>query len=338
MTTPLRSAIVGFGKIGAGYADDPIMARHIRYSTHVQVLSEHPGFDLVAVVDSSPEARDVARSRWNIEACFEDTEALAEFAEIDLAVIATPPDDRLAAIDPLPNLKAVVVEKPLGRDLEQGAALLDHCRGRGILVQANLWRRADEVYRDLASGGLEERIGRPQAAFGVYGNGLLNNATHMVDFAAMLLGEVTAVQAIGPARPRAGNPISGDSDQGFALVTQSGAVATWLPLDFDHYREVSLDIWGTAGRCEMLLEGLLARCSPRQPNRAVQGASEIGSDGPVAVRSTVGEALWHLYDNLVDALNGSATLWSPGENALRAERVAAAVLRSADMGGAEVTP
>lgn len=338
MTTPLRTAIIGFGKIGAGYADDPVMARHIRYSTHVQVLSEHPAFDLVAVVDPSQEARDLARSRWKVEACFADTGALAELADIDLAVIATPPDDRLAAIDPLPNLKAVVVEKPLGRNLDQGAAFLRHCRFHGILVQVNLWRRADQAYRELASGDLEKHIGRPQAALGVYGNGLLNNATHMVDFAAMLLGEITMVQAIGSPRPRAGNPISGDPDQGFALQTSSGAMATWLPLDFDHYREVSMDIWGTAGRCELLLEGLVARCSPLQLNRAVEGTSEVGSDSPVPIASTVGRALWQLYDNLADALANNADLWSPGETALAAEAVIDAIHRSATRDGAMVQP
>ena len=45
MTQPrLRTVLVGCGEVGAGYATDPLMARHYPYATHAQVLAAHPAF------------------------------------------------------------------------------------------------------------------------------------------------------------------------------------------------------------------------------------------------------------------------------------------------------
>ena len=67
---------------------------------------------------------------------------------------------------------------------------------RNLLVQVNLLRRADECFRELAAGRMVELIGRLQAAQGLYGNGLINNGTHMVDLVRMLFGEVEEAKAV----------------------------------------------------------------------------------------------------------------------------------------------
>lgn len=66
MTAPYAAAIVGFGKMAQGYAEDPAMARHFPYATHAQVLRDHPGFDWRAVVDPSVDALAAARDGWNV--------------------------------------------------------------------------------------------------------------------------------------------------------------------------------------------------------------------------------------------------------------------------------
>mgnify|MGYP001412936739 CR=1 FL=1 len=55
-------------------------------------------------------------------------------------------------------------------------------------VLVNYWRRADRLFQALAAGGLTEHVGSPQAVFGLYGNGLVNNGGHLIDFLRMLLG------------------------------------------------------------------------------------------------------------------------------------------------------
>lgn len=332
----LRTVLVGLGRVGAGYADDPVMARWIPYATHAQVLSDHPAFDWGAVVDLSEEARARAAARWGVPRAAATVDRIAAEYGPEVAVLATPPGPRMAIVEGLPGLRAVVVEKPLGRNVAEAEEFLALCEERSILVQVNLWRRADQQFRGLAGGGLRAEIGEVQAAFALYGNGLMNNGTHLVDFVRMLVGEFEVVQALpGPARSLTG-VLEGDVDVPFSARLAGGIPASFLPLDFSSYREVGLDVWGKAGRLAVLQEGLSISSYPRVENRSAAGEFEIASDQPRRLDSTVGDAFYRLYTNLAEAIAEDRELWSPGPTALRSEQVIQAVLESVKAAGAPV--
>jgi len=324
----LKTVVIGFGKIGAGYADDPIMARHYRYATHAQVLRDHPLFGWDAVVDVSEAALNSARERWGVPIAEKTIERLLEKYQPEVAVIATGPEFRIETIEALPGLRAVIVEKPLGLTETAALSFLELCQERRILVQVNLWRRADSLFLQLRHGLLQKLIGEPQCVFGIYGNGLMNNGTHMIDLVRMLLGEVEGVNPVGPVKTYTPGPIPGDVNVAFTLRTQSGILAMMHPVDFVRYRENSLDIWGEKGRLSILQEGLKVQVYPVVENRAMQGEREVASDQPQELSTTVGEALYHLYDNLALALMDGRALVSPGHSAYETMKVVHHVLDS----------
>jgi len=326
----LRTVLVGFGAIAEGMSRDRRMARYFRYATHAQVLADHPQFDWIATVDPDRKARARAR-RWPSGVIVDDISDVAELRP-DIAVIAAPPEMRLDCLKRLPSLRAVMVEKPLGHDLAAARRFVAACARRRVRVQVCLWRRGDASFRRLASQRAR-RLGNIQAAFGLYGNGLRDNGVHLVDFVRMQAGEIAAVQALGPARriPRA--PLHGDVALPLALRLVNGAVAMLQPVDFSHYREVALDLWGSRGRRSFYQESLAVAEYPLRSNRGLANAKEIATDAPSIVPSTVGKALWNLYSNLADAVSGRVSPWSDGSNALTAEIVIDAALRSAAQGG-----
>ena len=303
-----RTVLVGLGRIGMMDADDPLVSRHYRYASHAQVLAEHASFLWEAAVDPSAECLQVARDRWRVRIAVRSVAELRELCAPEIAVIATPPRDRRAIVEALPDLRGVLVEKPLGETLREAEDFVAYCTRRGIRVQVNLWRRADEVFRELATGRLQELVGRPQAVFGVYGNGLLNNGTHMIDFVRMLCGEIRSVQAVGGVAPYRAGPIAKDVNIPFTVVLQDGTVVMLQPVRFEHYRENGLDIWGDRARLAIVQEGLRILLYPQREHRAVPGEREIESEHPRALPSTVGSALYHVYSNLADALAGETPL------------------------------
>lgn len=333
----LRTALVGFGKMADTYAEDPIMARHYRYAAHSQVLAEHSGFDWDCVIDPSPEARERAKTRWGIAQCYATVSdaATAGYAP-DCLIIATPPSLRTAALAAFPSVKAALVEKPLGPSLAEGEALMAIAAARGVTLQVNVWRRADETLCRLAGGALSAKLGRVQAATIIYGNGLHNNGFHMIDMVRMLLGEVVAVRALGPALPAPHLPLPGDFDLCFALHLVGGETVIAQPVDFRAYRENGIDLWGTDGRLSIWQEGLTVSLAPRQDNRAMRGEREIASDAAETLPPTVGAALWRMLDNLAEAVAGRAPLWSPGSSALQVERIIAALETSLHASGARI--
>ncbi|MEK6744855.1 MAG: Gfo/Idh/MocA family oxidoreductase [Nitrospirota bacterium] len=330
--TKLRTIVIGFGKIGAGYADDPLMAKYYPYASHAQVLAQHPDYAWDAVVDLSDDALAVARTKWNIPITCRSIEELPKGFAPDVAVLATPPDSRIGLLEQLPSVRAVLAEKPLGSTLDASRRFLDWCEGKGIIVQVNYWRRADEQFRRFAEGGLEEQVGRPQVIFGLYGGGLLNNGSHIVDLIRMLCGEATSARALPGFPPYPAGPIPGDKNVAFSMLLQQGGTAMVHPLRFEHYRENGIDIWGDRGRLSILVSGLGISRYPVLQNRAMQDQREVASDQPERVASTVGTALYRMYDNLAAALRSGQKLWSPGESALRTAETVQAIIDSSSGG------
>lgn len=321
---PFVTALVGFGRMGQGYSVDPVMARHFRFASHAQVLQAHPGFNWQAVIDPTPAALDTAREQWSVPYSAADVASLGPIGrDIEVAVLATGPEARVGLLDNMPGLRAVLVEKPLGRDLVEARAFLDECSRRGILVQVNLWRRADTAFRRLAEGQLRHLVGEPRAATCYYGNGVLNNGTHMIDFARMLFGEVAGVQLIGPDIGFEEGPLPGDRNPHFSLWMENGLTVDYQPLRFAEYRENGIVIWGDKGRLDILAEGLVIQHFPRESHRAMQGEHEVAIDAPRGIESSAGIALYEMFTNLSEALGsgGSRALVSPGESASETSQV-----------------
>jgi len=327
VTQGIKTALIGFGKIAAGYADDPAQSRWYPYATHAQVLRDHPEFEWQGVVDVAAEARKSARERWQVETA-ECSRDLTCANEIELAVIATPPENRTEILSAFPKLRAVLVEKPLALTLHEAESFLDACKKRGILVAVNLPRRSDKSLRALAQGGLEQRIGRPMAIFGTYGNGLQNNGSHLVDLVRMLFGEVVEVQSVAHLTPILEGPIPGDTNPAFSLRLDNKHAVMVHPIRFSHYREVGLDIWGERGRLSLLHESLTLIQSPVAPSRALTGANEIVYEAAETSVTSVGYALYEIYENLAATLSGEAKLDCSGETGLGTMRVIDSILRS----------
>ncbi len=334
--TRARTILVGAGKVGAGFADDPVMARHYPYASHAQVLAEHPRVEWGAVVDVDPAVTSRVQERWGVaHAGRTVAEACVAYAP-EIAVIATPPDERLRVLAELPTVRAVLVEKPLGLDEAASRAFLDACRERDVLVLVNIWRRADERLRQIARER-DAMVGRVQTAFVTYGNGLHNNGTHMIDLVRMLLGEITRVRSAPESLTDAHGPIPGDVHVAATLTLESGLTVHLAPLDFREYRENGIDVWGTHGRVSVYQEGLSTSVYPRVDNRAMTGEREIASDTPTRLDPTCGRAFWAMYDNLFAALDGHAEPCSTGESAMRTTRVVDLVERSAREDGASLS-
>jgi predicted dehydrogenase len=337
MTTPLRTALIGFGNVSAGLAQDEKMRRYFPYATHAQVLKDHPEYEWVAVVDPRQEAREAARTEWQVPFLAQRVSELPGDLILDIAVIATPPGERLDSLPAATSLRGLMVEKPLGRpNSTDRHRFIDACRALRVPVQVNFWRRADPVLQKLRAGELAKRVGSVQAVFGLYGNGLYNNAGHLVDMVRMLLGEVIEVCASSDFAPELRGPVPDDCRVAFTLRLDTGPIVAVQPIDFNHYREVSLDIWGSHGRLMIAQEGLGIFHHPRQPHRALMSANEIACDGFEQIAPTAGEALYGLYSNLAESIRHGVPLVSPLESATRTEFLLDAVMRSAQNGRAPI--
>lgn len=331
---PYRTVLFGFGAIAQGLSADRKMARHFQFATHAQVLKAHPAFDWVATVEIDPVARRRAAERSSGIVAAE-VDAAIRACTPEIAVLAIPPGARLAVLRKLSGLKAVIVEKPLGRTFAEARRFVAYCAARRIAVQVCYWRRAEPLFAKLAANRARV-LGAVQAGFGIYGNGLRNNGSHLVDFVAMQAGRVVGVRALGEAQELSAPPIAGDVAVAAALRLENGAHVAIQPVDFVHYREISLDLWGTRARRVFDQESLRVADFPIRANRGLDDAFEIASDRPATYPRLSGRSYYRLYDNLARVLAGREELCSSGQAALEVECIVDAILRSASAGGRDM--
>ena len=236
MNQRLKTVLVGFGNIAEGFSHDPLYAKYWKYPTHASVLKDHPGYHWDAVVDPSVKALEKAKKYWNIPITVEKVQELPDNYLPEVAILATPPDVRKEIIQSLPSLKGIVVEKPLGTNIEDSIDFINFCKKRNILVQVNLYRRGDRVYQKLANGQLSELVGKPQSVFSVYGNGLKNNGVHLIDLIRMLLGDIRSVQAVSNYKLKQAGPIEDDYIIPAVLSMECGAPVAFFPISFNLFK------------------------------------------------------------------------------------------------------
>ncbi len=123
----IRWGIIGLGKIARKMASD------------LQLLSSA---SIHAVASrSAKKARDFA-FEFGAEKSFHDYQALCEDPEVDVVYIATPHSFHFEqASMALEAGKAVLVEKPMGINLNQSKALVAKARDKGLFLMEGIWTR-----------------------------------------------------------------------------------------------------------------------------------------------------------------------------------------------------
>jgi predicted dehydrogenase len=334
MSRPLKTVLIGFGNIAEGFSHDTLYSKYWKYPTHASVLKDHHGFYWDAVVDTSKRALEKAKNHWDIPITVESVQELPDHYLPEVAIIATPPQVRKEIIEYFPSLKAVIVEKPLGVNIEDAINFTKFCNKRGIIVQVNLWRRGDRIYQKLAKSQFSELVGEPQSVFSNYGNGLKNNGVHLIDLIRFLMGEIKSVQSIPGYKLIKVGPLDDDFNIPAVLSMESGVPVALFPISFNNYREISLEVWGTKGLLSCLIEGLSNTVYPIADNRCLIGEKEININKPISLGSGASDAIYVIYDNLYEAVFNNKDLLSPIDNAVKSELVVEKIISSAQNNGA----
>ena len=93
---------------------------------------------------------------------------------------------------------------------------------------------------------------------------------------------------------------------------------------------------GDKGRIEIVHEGLNYIETRIDDCRSLSGSYELASDKRKVFNTGYGEALYNLYDNLIDSILGNDILDSPGSSALKTEFIVESLFDSFNRGGVVV--
>ncbi len=238
MLKQFSAVVLGLGNIGYRYDKQG----GDRITTHAKAFSMHSGFELVAGVDTSPEACADFHEAYQLPT-YTNLERLFSEQQVDVIALAVPTCEHFSFFQKAMAFrpKAILCEKPIASNSQQAQAMLSQAQHESVFLALNYIRPYEP-----ATAAMIERI--RQHAFGViqkgcvrYVKGLANNASHYINLLLHLWGLPDAVELIS-----AGKPGLEDPEPDFVLRWGENRIY-FLALD-DHYYSVSeFELWGTAG-------------------------------------------------------------------------------------------
>lgn len=323
----LRAAVVGCGKIGSGFADDPLLKGDVY--THAEAYARSPATDLVAVCDRDSAVAARCAERWGVEASFSEVGELLREAQPDIVSICTPDDTHFpiarTVIEQGESVLALLCEKPLATSLDDGEELLRLARDAGKLVVVAHVRRYAANLRALREFLGQGSIGAVRAAGGWYTNGVLHNGSHWFDLLRMLAGEVEWVEAAD----RFGEG-GADPTLDVTLGLESGAVATLRGANAGSYGLFEMDLLTDRGRVAITDSGHRIRLFRAAASSRYSGYGELAEEphGFGDQRNLMLRAV----DDLAHALATGGPPLCTGEDGLAALRIGIAALKAAAKG------
>jgi predicted dehydrogenase len=326
-----RAAVVGCGRIGVLFEMDPTQPRP---SSHAGAFAADPRVELAALVDIDPDRLARARAVFPTAAGFTDCVAMLEAVRPAIVAVATPPEAHREVVELCAErgVRAIVCEKPIALDGDEGRRLVDSCARTGALLFVNHTRRFDPAIRRVRDDVADGRIGQVQQATAYYTAGILNTGTHLVDLLRFLLGEPAWVMAVGNERtacPR------GDADLDALIEFVSGARAVLQCLDVRDYSIFDVHVYGRTGSLLLTRFGFETEWTGMKERADVQGYRELDREGRIREgqpRSLMQSVTRHV----VECLDGTDTPISRGEDGLAALEMVLALRESAARGGARV--
>ncbi len=208
---PIGVALIGAGMIAKTHVAALSAAQDVaRLKTIISRRPERAGYLADFYDGPSPEFAS-------------DLSAVAEDPDIQVAIVATPPSVRNDVIEELARAgKHILLEKPVGRTLEEATEVVEICEGEGVslgvLFQHRLRAPSIAAAAHVASGALgklglveiEVPLWRDQSYYDELGRGtyardgggvMITNAIHSIDLALSLTGPVVSVQAMAATSP-----------------------------------------------------------------------------------------------------------------------------------------
>lgn len=239
---PVRVAIVGCGQIGsrwdasaAGLAD-----RAAPSLTHAAAFTRHPLAQVVAFCDADLARAEQACVQWQVPgqaapSAHQQVSQMLQAVPADLLVVATASAVRSAVVGAAlaAGIRTLVIEKPLATTMDESQRLVQALDEAGAQALVNYLRHWDAGMQALRLRRARGDLGPLQRLLGVYGKGLANNGSHLIDLAGLLCdARPVRARALGAPLPASEAAWSQGADSAIdAQVELTAADGRMLLLD-----------------------------------------------------------------------------------------------------------
>jgi len=320
-----RAGIVGCGRIGCGFDDDP---RRGSVSTHAGAYQRTSGVELVALCDLDREKLERYGGKFQVAHRYTSLETMLDEACLDILSVCTWSSTHLEIVRRAVEhgVKAIFCEKPMADSLMAAEEMIRVCGDHNAVLMVDHQRRFDPFHQQIASLIRGGGLGRIQQVTCYYTAGTANTGSHLFDLLRMYLGDAVWVQGRS-SRNASAHPADPNLDGwiGFA----DGSVAAVQACDVEAYLIFEIALLGTRGRLRVTSSGLTAEFEEARESERFAGYREL-RPVPLPVNSGGNREVMLLgVAHILECLRTGARPISTGEDGRAALEIVCGLQQSA---------
>lgn len=312
MTKSYNALIIGAGNIGCGY-DNPGDKNIL---SHAHAYKSNKNFNLFGIVDISEEKGKAAAKKWETDFFPSISEAF-ENHKIDVVSVCVPTGFHYSVLIELLNYKfsLVFAEKPFTESPAEAIDIFEKYKNKSVPVIVNYSRRFVKEFDYLKKEIEKGAYGKLETATGIYGKGINNNGSHMMDFLIYLFDDIKAYKTLNTTidyketDPTISAILKIKNESDFYLQTVSCKNFTIFEIDLIFEKQ----------RVRILNSGFVIEFSEVKSNKLYPGykSLEILKQSETSLNT----ALYSATENIIEVINSTEANRSSILNAVKVQEL-----------------
>ena len=301
--------LIGLGDIGLNYDLQQDQEKYVQ--THANAFFSNSGFDLQGGVDLDNNACNVFSKKYNIKSYTLVEDALNE-VKPDLIILAVPTSSQLDVIKQITRCfvpKAILCEKPMGDNLEDGKKIVSICRKNNINLYVNYVRRCLPESKEIKNKIDKGIINSPMKIIIWYSKGMKHNGAHFINLMEYWFGKCLDVKVMNKGRE-----FKNFGFEPFAHLMFENSEVIMIPAWEEYFSHYSIEIVCPIGRLYWGHNRL--EWTNKIKSKNFKGYSYL-SDEVEVIPSGLEKYQMHVADELFLAMTGNPSSISSGEHALQ---------------------
>jgi len=330
-----KAAVIGCGRIGCGFDDDP---KRKNIATHAKAYQILPNTELVALCDIDEKKLEEYGKKFNVNT-YLDYKELFSTEKIDILSICTLNFTHLPIIEEglrrkeQMGLKAIFCEKPIADSLGNAQKIIDLCEKNKVLLIIDHQRRFDPFHNNVRDYIRSGKLGKIQQATFYYSAGISNTGTHVFDLLRFFLGEVDWVSAF---KSEIISPNESDPNLDGFVKFKNGGICSLQACSVKDYMLFELDILGTKGRIKILNSGFRCEYYSIKESEYYSGYLDLQQDNIPFQFDTPRDYMINAIKHIVSCINEGKQPLSVGDDGKKALELITAFHLSANEKGKKI--
>lgn len=328
-----KAAIIGCGRIGCGFDDDP---KRKYVATHAGAYTNTKETELIALVDKDKKLLNKYKKKFNVPSIYTDYVEMLKQEKPDIISICTWNNTHYNIVKKAVEyeVKAIFCEKPIANKLDDAKEMVKLCKKHKVVLMIDHQRRFCKFHQALKKMIDDGKLGQIQQVSFYYTAGIANSGSHMFDLLRFFFGDADWVCA---TKSKNLSPNNIDPNYDGMIRFNNGIFSTIQACDVKKFLIFDMDMIGSDARFKLTHSGFDYEYEIVKNSHQFSGYKELYTSGKNPIdKKIIRQPMLDGVKHLVKCLKNKEEPISSGEDGLKSLELICAFHESAKKDGAKI--